>query len=155
MQNQELQNPVILGYGHWKISFLLLSPLGLPCWLRGKESACNAGGVGDMGSIPGLGSSPGGGHGNPMPVFLSGESHGQRSLADYSPWCCKESDTTDALSTHTHAHTDSSSSLTSVGIRGAYPPLCDHGQLPREEGTTAGLCSQAMLAIPLLCFTAF
>ena len=73
----------------------MLSPLGPPCWLRGKESACNAGGVGDMGSIPGLGRSTGGGHGNPMPVFLSGESHGQRSLADYSPWGCKESDTTE------------------------------------------------------------
>ena len=31
-------------------------------WLRGKESACNAG---DEGSIPGLGRSPGGGYGNP------------------------------------------------------------------------------------------
>ena len=29
----------------------------------GKESACN---VGDLGSIPGLGRSPGGGHGNPF-----------------------------------------------------------------------------------------
>ena len=28
-----------------------------------------------------------------MPVFLPGESHGQRSLADYSPWGHKESDT--------------------------------------------------------------
>ena len=26
-------------------------------------------------------------------VFLPGESQGQRRLADYSPWCCKESDT--------------------------------------------------------------
>ena len=26
------------------------------------------------------------------PVFLPGESHGQRRLADYSPWRCKESD---------------------------------------------------------------
>ena len=25
----------------------------------------------------------------PTPVFLSGESHGQRSLAGYSPWGCK------------------------------------------------------------------
>ena len=31
--------------------------------LVGKESACN---VGDLGSIPGLGRSPGGGHGNPF-----------------------------------------------------------------------------------------
>jgi len=32
----------------------------------------------------------------PTPVFLSGESHGQRSLAGYSPWGLKESDTTEA-----------------------------------------------------------
>ena len=31
----------------------------------------------------------------PTPVFLSGESHGQRSLAGYSPWGHKESDTTE------------------------------------------------------------
>ena len=30
----------------------------------------------------------------PTPVFLPGESHGQRRLAGYSPWGCKESDTT-------------------------------------------------------------
>ena len=32
----------------------------------------------------------------PTPVFLPGESHGQRSLAGYSPWGCKESDSTAA-----------------------------------------------------------
>ena len=31
----------------------------------------------------------------PTPVFLPGESHGQRSLASYSPWGCKESDMTE------------------------------------------------------------
>ena len=31
----------------------------------------------------------------PMPVFLPRESHGQRSLVGYSPWGCKESDTTE------------------------------------------------------------
>ena len=30
------------------------------------------------------------------PVFLPGKSHGQRSLAGYSPWGLKESDTTEA-----------------------------------------------------------
>ena len=40
----------------------------------------------------------------PTPVFLPGEFHGQRSLAGYSPWDCKESDTTEWL-THTHIHT--------------------------------------------------
>ena len=37
--------------------------LGFPGGSEGKESACN---VGDLGSIPGLGRSPGGGHGNPL-----------------------------------------------------------------------------------------
>ena len=35
----------------------------------------------------------------PSLVFLPGESHGQRSLAGYSPWGCEESDTTERLST--------------------------------------------------------
>ena len=41
----------------------------------------------------------------PTPVFLPGEFHGQRSLAGYSPWGHKESDTTEQL-THTHTHRD-------------------------------------------------
>ena len=32
----------------------------------------------------------------PIPVFLPGESHGQRSLVGYSPWDRKESDTSEA-----------------------------------------------------------
>ena len=31
----------------------------------------------------------------PTPVFLPGESHGQRNLVGYSPWGCKEPDTTE------------------------------------------------------------
>ena len=45
--------------------------MGFPGGSDGKESTCN---VGDLGSIPGLGRSPGGGHGNPTPAFLPGES---------------------------------------------------------------------------------
>ena len=41
----------------------LASRNGLPKWLKGKESACNAG---DSALIPGLGRSPGGGNGNPL-----------------------------------------------------------------------------------------
>ena len=37
--------------------------MGLPWWLGGKESACNAG---DVGLIPGSGRSPGEGNGNPL-----------------------------------------------------------------------------------------
>ena len=33
----------------------------------------------------------------PIPVFLPGESHGQRSLVGYSPWGCKELDITERL----------------------------------------------------------
>ena len=33
---------------------------------------------------------------HPTPVFLPGESHGQRSLVGYSPWGHKELDTTEA-----------------------------------------------------------
>ena len=43
----------------------------------------------------------------PTPVFLPGEFHGQRSLAGYSPWGPKESDTTERLTQHLemgHAH---------------------------------------------------
>ena len=43
---------------------------GFPGGSYGKESPCS---VGDLGSIPGLGRSPGGGPGN-TPVFLPGES---------------------------------------------------------------------------------
>ena len=43
-----------------------LSSGGLPQWLRGKESTCDAEDTGDPGLIPGSGRSPGGGHGNPL-----------------------------------------------------------------------------------------
>ena len=48
-----------------------------------RKSDCNAGAAGDMGSSPGSGRAPGGGH-EPLPVFLPGESQGQRSLAGYT-----------------------------------------------------------------------
>ena len=47
-----------------------------------------------MGLIPGLGRCPAEGK-QPTPVFWPGESHGQRSLMDYSPWSPKELDTTE------------------------------------------------------------
>ena len=56
-----------------------------------KESAYNAG---DLGSILGLGRSPGRGHGNPLQYSCLENPHGQRNLVGYSPWGDKESDTT-------------------------------------------------------------
>ena len=55
---------------------------GFPGRSADKESICNAG---NPGSIPGLGRFPGERDRIPIPVFLPGESHGQRSLAGYSP----------------------------------------------------------------------
>ena len=46
----------------------------------------------DVVSVPGLGKSSGEG----SPIFLPGESHGQRSLAGYGSWGLKESDMTEA-----------------------------------------------------------
>ena len=47
-----------------------------------KNSPANAG---DLRSVLSSGRSPGGGDGRPVPVFLPGKSHGQRSLVGYSP----------------------------------------------------------------------
>ena len=40
-----------------------------------------------------------------IPVFLPGESHGQRILVGYSPWSHKENDWSNLAHTHTHTHT--------------------------------------------------
>ena len=61
-----------------------------------RNPPANAGYVRDAGSIPGSGRSPGGGHGNPLQYSCLENPHGQRNLADYSPWGRKESDTTEA-----------------------------------------------------------
>ena len=49
-----------------------------------KNSPANAGDIRAVGLIPGSGTFPGEGKGNPL-QYLPGESHGQRSLAGYSP----------------------------------------------------------------------
>ena len=57
----------------------------------GKESACNSG---DLGFSPWVGKIHCGREWLPTPLFLPGEFHGQRTLAGYSPWGCKELDMT-------------------------------------------------------------
>ena len=73
--------------------------LGLPGGLDGKESACYAG---DLGLIPGLGRSPGGGYSNPLQYYCLENPRGQRGLASCSPWGRKESDITERLSPAQH-----------------------------------------------------
>ena len=77
---------LILGSGRssWR-SDRLLTPvfLGFPGGSHGKESTCN---VGDLGLISGLGSSPGGGHGNPLQYYCLENPQGQRNLVGYILW---------------------------------------------------------------------
>ena len=60
--------------------------LGFPCGSAGKDSICNAG---NLGSISGLGRSPGERKGYPL------QFSGLENSMDYSPRGCKESDTTE------------------------------------------------------------
>ena len=64
------------------IAFLPRSKHPLISWLQSEESACN---MGDLGLIPGLGRSPGGGHGNPFQYSSLENPHRQRSLVGHSP----------------------------------------------------------------------
>ena len=75
---------------------------GLPPWLSSKESTFNAGAAGDIGLIPGLGRSPGGGHGNPLQYsFL--ENPMDRGAWQATVHRVKKSQTLlKRLSTHTH-----------------------------------------------------
>ena len=63
--------------------------LGFPGGSDSKESTCN---VGDLGSIPVLGRSPGGGHGKPLQYSCLENPHGP---VGSSPWGHTELDTTE------------------------------------------------------------
>ena len=67
--------------------------MSFPVGSDGKESTCNAGDTGDVGSIPGLGRSSGGGHGNSLQHSCL------ENPADRGAWqdmkSHKESDTTE------------------------------------------------------------
>ena len=80
------------------LSFLLLPSLtstkGFPGGM-GKNLPASAGDVRVVGSIPGSGRSPGGGHGDPLQYSCLENPHGQRSLEGRSPWGHEELDTTD------------------------------------------------------------
>ena len=72
---------------------VVLTCLGFPGSSDGKESACN---VGDLGSNP-VSEDPLEKGMATHSSILAGKFHGQRSLAGYSPWGHKESDTTERL----------------------------------------------------------
>jgi len=73
----------------------------LPCWLSRLRICLQCRRHRRRGFSPWVGKIPWKREWLLTPVFLSEKSHGQRSLAGYSPWGWKELDTTEQLSTHT------------------------------------------------------
>ena len=69
-------------------------------WCRGQESTCQCRRHQRRGLGPRVRTVPWRRTWQPAPVFPPGESHGQRSLAGYSPWGHRELDATEH-STHT------------------------------------------------------
>ena len=73
-------------FSHWFVRILCRKFIcsqwfeGFPRGSDSKESTCNAG---DLSLLPGLGRSPGGGHGNPLQCSCLETRHGQRSLVSY------------------------------------------------------------------------
>ena len=86
--------------GNKFVSFVkgYISLIRLPRWRSGKQSACQCRRRKRHRFDPWVGKIPWSSKWQPTPVILPGEFHGERSLVDYSPWGCKELDTTE----HTH-----------------------------------------------------
>ena len=79
--------------------------LRLPWLLSGKESAFNAGDVGDLVSIPGLGRSPGGGHRNLLQYSFLENPTGRGAWRAAGHRVVKSGTPLKRLHTHTHTHT--------------------------------------------------
>ena len=86
---------------NFNTSFLIRSTeiRGLPRCASGKEAPANAE---DSSFIPGSGRSPGQWPWQPTPVFLCGESHGQRNLVGYTSRVKKNWTLLKRLSVHIH-----------------------------------------------------
>ena len=98
------------------------SILGLPWWLSWlKKSTSN---TGDLGFIPGWGRPPGGGHGNPLQYSCLKNPHGQRSLAGYSPWVCKQLNMTEWLGTAQHRKKEQMKERRSTERKNKYSSNC-------------------------------
>ena len=92
---------------------------------------------------------------HPTPVLLPGKSHGRRSLVGYSPWGCKETDTTERLHFHFHKGSTLSTRLT-LCVRVSHSVVFDsmrpHGLQParllcpwNSPGNNTGVGSHSLL----------
>ena len=99
MRDRFLGRQFFHGLGWWGIGFGMIQAHYIYCALDfpdgsdGKESVCK----GRPGFAPWVGKILRRREWHPTPIFLPGESHGQRNLGVYSPWGCKELDTTEQL----------------------------------------------------------
>ena len=94
-----------------------LFPTGFPGSSDSKESTCKAG---DLGLIPGLGRSLGGGHENPLQYFCLENPDGLRSLTSYIQSIESQRVRHDWVTKHTHTHTHTQASIspiTSLGLK--------------------------------------
>ena len=112
--------------------------LGLPRWLRGKGSVCQCRRHRRHGLDPCFGKISWLRKWQPTPVFLPGKSHGQRSLAGYSPWGRKESHTIEELSTKicwtTNLQDNPTAPLAPHSAQCSHPATCD---VSRQRSTSA------------------
>ena len=84
---------------NWEERWKMVNMFGLPRWLKLQRICLQSR---RCRFHPWVGKIPCRKKWLPTPVFLPGESHGQRSPAGYRPWGHKESDMTEQLSTHKH-----------------------------------------------------
>ena len=98
----------LVGYSPWgckesdtteRFLFHFQASTDIPSSSVDKESACDAGDIGDASSIPGSGRCPGEGNGNLLQHSCLDNSI-DVSLAGYSPWSYKELDMTEQLTHH-------------------------------------------------------
>ena len=111
-------NPRLLCLLHWQAGSLPPVPAGKPSFLDGsssRESAIQQMPVRSLGQ-----KDPPENEKQPIPVFLPGKPHGQRSLEGYSPWGHKESNTTEhtRISLGNHYSADHRGNMESIMFLG-------------------------------------
>ena len=132
---------LISAQGSWRwfaiLSYSRIS-VGLPWWLTGKEFTCQCR---RCRFKPWVRKTPWRRKWQPTPVFLPGESHGQRSLAGYGPQCPEELDITEVTE---HAGTGFQCQNLSQRILLFQKPFfwkqCQKNSRRRETGTSLVIC---------------
>ena len=129
-----------------KSAFQFVHLHGFPGGSACKESACNVGDTGDMGSLPGSERPPWRRKWLPTPVFLPGESHEHRSLLGYSLWGCKESNMTEQLTQASNSRCLSSVQFSRSVVSNSLRPHEQQHSRPPCLSPTPGVYSNTCLS---------